>query len=364
MTGLAHGTLLTLYRSYELAVQRGLQAVELAERHGWSEDPAAGVAYAMLGGAMLARGRLADADRWLGRAERALHVDAQPEANLALHDARGLLELASGRYEDALRSFRTAERLCERVVPDAPPVMRAHTLQTLVRMGDLDRAEAVLAELDEHEREAMALPVAMLRLARHDPQAATVALAPVLDGSAPFGGWLVEAFLLEAIARDALCDAGAAAWALERALDLAEPDSVLYPFLLHPTPGQLERHREQTAHAALTSEILDLLAGAEPSARPEPVRLREPLTKSELRVLRYLPTNLTQPEIAAELYLSVNTVNTHISHLYTKLGTHRRGAAVERARAVGLLAAPLAQVLRVPDPASFRRAHRHITEIT
>jgi LuxR family transcriptional regulator, maltose regulon positive regulatory protein len=338
MTGLAHGTLLLLHRSYELAIQRGLEAVELAERHGWADDPSIGVAYATLGSAMLARGRLAEADRWLGRAEHALEVVDVPAANLALHDARGLLELASGRWEEALISLRKAERLSRSVVPDADAAVRAHMLQTLVRMGNPDRAAVVLAELDDHEREAMVVPVAMLRLARHDAHGATNALAPVLDGTAAVAGWRVEAFLLEAIARDALCEGDAAEQALERALDLAEPDSVLFPFLLHPAPGQLKRHRGQTAHAGLTSEILDILAGAEPSAPRAPLRPREPLTKSEIRVLRYLPTNLTQPEIAAELYLSVNTVNTHISHLYTKLGTHRRGEAVERARAFGLLA--------------------------
>jgi LuxR family maltose regulon positive regulatory protein len=340
MTGLAHSTLLVIHRSSELTVERALQAVELAERHGWADDPAVGVAYAMCGGAMLARGRLAEADRWLGRAEHALQVEDVPAANLALHDARGLLELANGGYEAALRSFRKAERFSGSVPRGAPAGVRSHTLQTLVRMGDLDRADAALAALDAEEREAMVLPVAMLRLARHDPYGASGVLAPVLDGSAPFTGGLVEAFLLEAIARDALGDAGDAAQALERALDLAEPDSILYPFLLHPVPGRLARHRGRTAHAGLTAQLLDLLAGSEPSVRHVTVRLSEPLTKSELRVLRYLPTNLTQPEIAAELYLSVNTVNTHISHLYTKLGTHRRGEAVERARAAGLLAPP------------------------
>ena len=66
--------------------------------------------------------------------------------------------------------------------------------------------------------------------------------------------------------------------------------------------------------------------------------LREPLTQAETRVLRYLPTSLSAPEIASELYLSVNTVKTHMRHLYDKLGTHRRHEAVERARALGLLA--------------------------
>jgi LuxR family transcriptional regulator, maltose regulon positive regulatory protein len=66
---------------------------------------------------------------------------------------------------------------------------------------------------------------------------------------------LVQAFLLEAIARDALGDPSAAGRALERALDRAEPDGALLAFLLHPAPGLLERHaRQRTAHAALLAQ--------------------------------------------------------------------------------------------------------------
>ena len=87
--------------------------------------------------------------------------------------------------------------------------------------------------------------------------------APVLDGSAPVfhQTWLTQAFLLEAIARDALGDPGSAERALERALDLAEPDGVLFLFLVHPAPGLLERHARHSAHAALIAEILSQLAG-------------------------------------------------------------------------------------------------------
>jgi LuxR family maltose regulon positive regulatory protein len=70
----------------------------------------------------------------------------------------------------------------------------------------------------------------------------------------------------------------------------------------------------------------------------EPQHLREPLSQAEARVLRYLPTKLSAPEIADQLYLSVNTVKTHMRHLYDKLGVHRRHEAVEQARALGLLA--------------------------
>jgi LuxR family maltose regulon positive regulatory protein len=67
----------------------------------------------------------------------------------------------------------------------------------------------------------------------------------------------------------------------------------------------------------------------------------EQLSPSELRVLRYLPTNLSRPEIARELSVSVNTVNTHIRNIYAKLQTQDRSSAVRRAREIRLLSAGL-----------------------
>jgi LuxR family maltose regulon positive regulatory protein len=54
-------------------------------------------------------------------------------------------------------------------------------------------------------------------------------------------------------------------------------------------------------------------------------------------VLRYLPTNLRAPEIAAELFVSLNTIRTHLRSIYAKLGVHGRTDAVKRARELGLL---------------------------
>ena len=265
---------------------------------------------------------------------------------LAVHYLRGLLELTRGHDADALTAFQAAERLTGHVVASHYLVIvtRALLIHGLVRLGDTGRVEQALAGLAEQDRDRaeIRIAVAMLRLAQDDPQAATTALAPVLDGSAALGRqtWLVEAFALEAIARDALGDPGATERALESALDLAEPDCALSYFLLQPAPGLLERHaRHRTAHAALLAEILSVLAGskpAPPAAGPQPPL--EPLSDSEIRVLRYLPTNLSTPEIANELYVSPNTVKTHIRNLYAKLGTHRRAEAVAQARALGLLA--------------------------
>jgi len=141
------------------------------------------------------------------------------------------------------------------------------------------------------------------------------------------------------MARDAVGDAAAAAGALERALDLAQPDGVMLPFLQHPAPALLDRHARQCAtHAALAAEILSLMGRVPLPLSGGLQPLLDPLSIAEMRVLRYLPTHLSMSEIAGELYVSLNTVRTHMRHLYTKLGTHRRAETVERARALGLLA--------------------------
>jgi LuxR family maltose regulon positive regulatory protein len=345
-TGLVYAAVIEIFRSPALAAEHCRQAVELAERHGWTDEPAAGLASVIVARVLIRQGRLEEAEPWIQRAERTLRAEAEPAAGLVIRWARGLFELARGRDADALAAFQAADRLAGRLAEPNLMVLpnRSFLVQTLVRLGENERAEEALAGLADQERDSreMRISLAALRLAQDDPHAVVAALAPVLDGSAPvpWPTWLAQAFLLEAIARDALGDEGPAGRALERALDLAERDGALVWFVLHPAPGLLERHaRHGTAHAALVADILSLLAGnrsAPSPAGPQPPL--EPLSDSELRVLRYLPTNLTGPEIAGELYVSHNTVRTHITHLYGKLGTHTRADAVARARALGLLA--------------------------
>jgi LuxR family maltose regulon positive regulatory protein len=344
-TALAYQAAVDLHRSYARAAERSSQAIELAERHGWTDEPAAALAYSIVGAVLAWQGRPEEAEPWIERAERTVRAEAEPAAALAVHYTRGLLEQARGRDAYALAAFSTGVRLAGRLA--SPPLLatvtRALLLQILVRTGETERAEQALARLDEHDRDRgeTRTVTALLRLAEHDPDAATVTLAPVLDGSAPVAWrtWLTQAFLLESIARDALGDEGSAERALERALDLAEPDGALLWFLLHPAPALLQRHaRQRTAHPALIADILSLLAGQTPAPRAGPQPPLEALSLSEVRVLRYLPTNLSMRQIGSELRVSHNTVRTHVSHLYAKLGTHNRADAVARARALGLLA--------------------------
>jgi LuxR family maltose regulon positive regulatory protein len=241
--------------------------------------------------------------------------------------------------------FAETQRLQSFLVAPDPLAISARALQaqTLVSLGDATAAGAVLETVSAAEREFAETRIAFaaLHLARRDARAAVDVLAPVRAGTAPVIAdySLANGLIVDAVARDLLGDAKGAEDDVERALDLAEPDALVLPFLITPARELLERHpRHRTAHAALLATILDVLAGSPVRAkRGEPVELAEDLTESEIRVLRYLPSNLSAPEIAAQVFLSTSTVKTHMRHVYEKLGVHKRTEAVERARDLGLL---------------------------
>jgi len=331
-------------------LSEGLQlsedAVRIADAHGWGNDPVIVTGLAAGAIALVLLGRFDEVERWLERAERTLHPEGEPATELIVHHARGLLRLARGRFDEALEAFRAAERM-QALLADRHPFAlrtRARLLETQVRMGQLDAAQAAIDDLSDAERATSEIRVAgaVIHLAASDAEQALDVLAPVIEGSASRMHPLTattEAQVLDAVAYDELGDTRAAESAMERALDLAEPQGMILPFILAPTQGILERlPRHRTAHATLRQTILDVLGGSVEAVRGKPAPLLDELSEAELRVVRYLPTNLRAPEIAAELFVSTNTVRTHQRHIYAKLGAHGRAEAVARARELGLLA--------------------------
>ena len=217
---------------------------------------------------------------------------------------------------------------------------------TQARLGMPDEARATLAGFSaEHERMGFMYNArAVICLAEGDPGTALDLLQDVRDAPPPVGPpafTLVETHLLAGIAHLHLGDRNAAAAAAEAALAAAEPDRLIFPFAMTDAAELLDAlRRHETAHGALLADIADVLRGAPaPSIDRERLLPPEELSPSELRVLRYLPTNLTRPEIGRELYVSVNTVNTHIRNIYSKLGTRDRSSAVQYARELRLLSA-------------------------
>jgi LuxR family transcriptional regulator, maltose regulon positive regulatory protein len=284
-----------------------------------------------------------------------------------------MLHAGRGQHQSALDAFAGAAQAQSRLtgVHALAPRITGWLAATQARLGMLEEARATVSGLTVEPEQigvifdgqmgAISNAQAVISMAEDDPDTALEALRNVLDVATPAAPafTLVETHLLAGIAHLSLGDRNAAAAAAESALAAAEPDRLLFPFAMAEATELLDAlPRHQTAHGALLAEIVDLLRGA-PAPRIDRERLSQPeeLSPSELRVLRYLPTNLTRPEIAGELYVSINTVNTHIRNIYSKLGARDRSSAVQHARALRLLSTGRSST--APKQREHRRAHNH-----
>ncbi len=329
-----------------VALELSERALAIAEEHGWATESMATGAFAMAGMALVRMGRFSDAERHLDRAEESLRAVADPGTEALVHHARGMLRFGEGGFSEALTEFARARGL-ERLLASEHVFTvdaRGRAIQVQVRMGDAEAAQRALADLepDDCDRAGVRIAMAALELERGDPEGALEALTPVIEGASPAlqDRWArVEALLLQATAQDHVGDRRAAEESLEEALELAEPEGLILPFMVWPCSELLDRHpKHQTAHGSLIATILDTLAGGAAPRAGAPTPLRDELSEAELRVVRYLPSNLTASEIASELIVSANTVRTHMRHIYAKLDAHTRSEAVARARELGLVA--------------------------
>ena len=337
-------------RPFVTTRRRCREAIALAERHGWGAEPMIAPALVTLAANLVWTGSFDEGERWLQRTERALQTDTGPDIRLLVHIVNGMLQAGRGRRREALREFSAAEHLRSQLA-DSHALASQVTgwlLATQARLGMTDEARACLAALDDDRARSgeVGNARAAISIAEGDPAAALAAVAGVLNGTAPVVGYvaLVETHMLAGLAHRQLGDQRAANQAAERALALAEPDRLVLPFAITGSAELLETlPRHDTAHAALLTDVLDVLHGSSPSARDQPLPPAEELSPTELRVLRYLPTNLSRPEIASELSVSVNTVNTHVRNIYAKLQARDRSSAVQRARELRLLSAGAAR---------------------
>ena len=329
--------------------RRCREAIALAEQHGWGAEPVISPALVNLAGALIWTGEFDEGDYWLQRAARALETDSGPAIRLLLHIGTGVLLSGRRRQREALAEYSAAEHLQAQLEGShaLATQLTSFRLATQARLGQLSEARASLAALDDDLAGSGEIgnARAAICLAEGNPAAALAAVHDVLNGTAPAIGYVtvVEANLLAALAHRELGDQRAASAAAECALALAEADRLVLPFAMTGSLELLEAMpRHETAHAALLTDILDVMRGSSISAGNESSLAEiEPLSPSELRVLRYLPTNLSRPEIASELSVSVNTVNTHIRSIYAKLQAQDRSSAVQRAREMRLLSAGL-----------------------
>jgi len=292
------GDLDTAARHLETARELGDRASLPENRHRW---------YTATAALLRARGDLDGAVAMLDRAEPLFLAGYFPDVR-PIAATRARVRIAQGRLEDA-RAWASERR----VEPDGPP--------------------AYLAEYG-------ALTLARLRVAEGRTGEALALVDRVLDAARRAGrdGSLVEARLVRALAHRGDGDADAATADLARALADGVPHGHCRLFLDEGEPvaellGRLARSPADDARA----HAEHLLAVARRPARPVPAIPDGDLSEREREVLRMLATELSGPEIAQGLFVSVNTLRTHTKHIFAKLGVNTRRAAVRRASELGLL---------------------------
>ena len=322
--------------------QRCQEAIALAEEHGWETAPIVAPALVTLGCSMVWTGEFDEAERTLRRADVALESDQAPGIGTLLHLVKGMLQAGRGRRPEALAEFARAHELQSRLPhPHAlTGFVTGWLLATQARLGATADARALLRTLDRPLVDSAEIrnARAVICLAEGDQRDALATIAPVIDGSAPavHVATTVEARLLAALAHRGLRQDSLAREAVDDALALAEPDGLVLPFAMTGAADLLaSMPRHGRADGALPGRILEVLQGS-PRAAADLSQVEE-LSQAELRILRYLPTNLSRNEIAAELSVSVNTVSTHVRNIYARLHVTDRAAAVQRARELHLL---------------------------
>jgi LuxR family maltose regulon positive regulatory protein len=355
------------------AEELSTQAVALAEQRGWCEGPAAAGAYLSAATVAYRRGEFERAEGLLSHAATAAQT-AETPVRIAVALLQALTLAAAGPRSAArgalkLRALHSPAAQHEPIPSFLTLALADAEARVLLAAGEIEQARATLARSAALPVSAPALLVraAAIDLCSGAPERAAESLARVLDtpgstdadaaahshanGTASAQHAVpaesrhepdlhpavrLEAWLLRALLEHGKREPQAATHALEQALAIAELEPFRDAFLLNG-PGVCELLELQAQNGTAHPALLEVLLAGACQRRPTGATPAEPLTEREQRILRYLPTMLSNAEIGAEVFVSLNTVKTHLRSIYRKLGANGRADAVEQARSYGLL---------------------------
>ncbi len=307
-------------------------AIDFAEANHFSSHHGLAIAHLALARVALDQCRLDDATYHLHQS--AIRVQRTGRSALiGLQRVHHIDRVALTRgTAAALEELRSAPRctLEPQLVVD---LTRAQEARLLVAEGNLVGARALIAG---HAANAgFASSVIDVALASGDVETARRAL----------DRWTIEvgdlaartAVLLRTVSvRTADGHVESARTAVQEAVSVAETESLRRPFVEQPAVMCLVRTQARRGSQAFAASIVEASTATHTRDAAQR-RLIEPLSEREREVLDYLPTRLSNKEIASGLYISINTLKSHLSHIYAKLGAGDRDVAVAKAVDLGLL---------------------------
>jgi len=327
------------------AAQLSQDAIRLGERCGWARLPHSASASCALGICAYHWNELAEANVHLENASVASRGSADRLVPATAQLMRALVAIRSGEAEVARIAIHAAR---EEAGAGAMPAALGHALAgaeaaALIASGRSAEATDIVADMSGQGRSCEGeLVQARLALADGDPRRAAEvtrnAVADELGSLQPAAA--VELRALAAVAAHQFGDDESALKLVEDALELADTERYVSPFLSVGAPLRqlvVRRIRVGTSYRALAGQLVETLdPHADESLSGALSLVLEPLSAREKAVLRYLPTDLSKAEIASELFVSVNTVKTHMKNIYRKLDVTDRAQAVRRARLLHL----------------------------
>jgi len=333
------------------------QALETAGTHPELPLSTTGDLHAGLADVLREQAELNAAEWHLDASQKLGETASLPENQHRWHLARAGLLRTQGDLEGALSELQQASSLyLPGFFPDVRPIPAVIT-RLKITLGRLEEAwgwarEHQVAATDDltYLAEFNHLTLARLLIAQQRAHGDSgsledaVALLDRLRSAAQAGGRgasVVDTHLLLALAHDARGQRAEALAQLDRALTRAVPAGYVRLFLDEGAPMEdlLHAAQRRPGTGELARAVLEAGAVPAPIAAPRADAAPPPegLSERELDVLRLLASDLTGPDIAGRLFMSVNTFRTHTRHIFTKLEVNTRRAAVARADELNLL---------------------------
>lgn len=274
-------------------------------------------------------------------AHPALRTD--PVCHILTEGIIASLERVSGQLRPALARLAAAATGVAATDPWLARFLRVEAAKLSMASGQTELARSVLEPIEQGDNDPEVAAVAAAVYVEQGRDAAVAAsLARIRNGQSPLPARVTG--LLVEVVQESRHRPGRTRVILDRSLRLAAPEELRRPFreagpsvrrLLSADPRLLiENPWLNQSGEAMPARDRNRAAPVTRSAVPDVV---EPLTAKELEVLGHLQELLTTEEIALRMFVSVNTVRTHVRSILRKLGVSRRNAAVRRARELGLV---------------------------